>query len=1167
MRLLSYCIIVFTAASGLIAQESRGVVLGRISDPSGAAVAGAKIHAVNRATNTGASSVTNHEGNYEIPFLIPGIYNVSAEVTGFKKAIRNQVEVNVDDRAEVDMKLELGDVSQSVVVTAEAVDLDVTNPSLGLSVNAKELAELPVAGGNPFYLARLAAGVNSTGGHSPGNPFDTGHASTTIIVNGTRTGSSEVSLDGASNMSGNTAAYSPPQDLVQEVKVQTLAFDASLGHGTGAIVNVSIKSGTNSLHGTGYGFDSRIRANPWFYNNWLYNPATGPVTPEKIKQAGGSGWLHQRWGGTASGPLIIPHLYNGKNRTFWIVGYEGMYVRRTPTFTGTVPTLAEREGDFSSLLKIGSRYQVYDPATIKDAGNGTYLRQPLPGNLIPASRISPIARNILSYYPKPNTTGTIDGQNNYFLINSEDKDYRSTLARIDQTFSERHRMFLRINQSFYRQTVQTLPTVALGDVNDRGIWGAVLDDVFVINPRMLLNLRYGFTYQNPTTRRFSQGFDITTLGLPQSLLQQINQKADPSGLAFPEITVTGFTSLGTNGGSQSTTNYHSFFGTLTRLSGNHSLRFGAEYRVMRENGYNYGNVAPNFDFAATYTRGPNQNSAIAPIGQELASLLFGLPTGGQITVNASRAEQSTFTGMFIQDDWRISRRLTLNIGLRYEYEGPTTERFNRSIRGFDFAVASPVEVQAKAAYAKAPTTNLAADQFRVVGGVTFPGVNSLPRQLWNGDRNNFAPRIGLAWHPLKNTVIRTGYGIFYGLMGIDRQDVNQGGFNQITPLIPTLNNGVDFKATLANPFPDGIQAATGSSQGLLTQLGKAATYFDENPRNHYMQRWTLSMQRQFAQRIVGEITYVGNRGTKLSANRQLDAVPRQYQSASMLRDQATIDFLGAQVTNPFFSIPEFAGTTLGTQRIARSQLLRPYPQFTGITANLPLGYSYYHAMQIQVQKRFSRGVSFQTGYTWSKFMEATAYLNPTDDRPEKVISDQDYPHRFVVSGIAELPFGRGKKVLHNAGGWLNVIIGGWQAQGWYEGQSGQPMGFGNAIFTGNLHDIPLPVVNRNISRWFNIDAGFERNAAKVLGSNLRSLSSRFNDVRSDGTNNLDFSMFKTFRLSEKFKVQLRAESYNTLNHAQFANPNTTPTSTAFGTITAEKGHGQRQITFALKVLF
>ena len=396
-----------------VAQESRGGILGRITDPSGAAVAQAKITATNLATNTQVSSRSNVEGNFEIPYLLPGTYRVAAESAGFSKAIREGIELRTADRLALNFQLQVGALTDSVTVSAETPLLETTTASSGLVMDERRVKELPVVGGNAMYLTRLAPGVTVSGGHSAGNPMDLGGA-TGVIVNGTRGGNSEASLDGVPNMQGTSAAFSPPQDLVQEFKVQTTNYDASIGRASGAVVNVSMKSGTNQLHGTVYLNDSRIRAVPWFSNGFLYNPATGPITDEKRRQAN-PGWLHQRWGATASGPII-------RNRSFWTFGYEGVKINRQPTVFATVPSAAQRTGDFSSLLAVGRQFQIYDPITIAAAPGGRFSRQPLPGNIVPASRISPIAAAMLKFYPAPNVEGTPEGRHNYFGVQREPKD-------------------------------------------------------------------------------------------------------------------------------------------------------------------------------------------------------------------------------------------------------------------------------------------------------------------------------------------------------------------------------------------------------------------------------------------------------------------------------------------------------------------------------------------------------------------------------------------------------------------------------------------------------------------------------------------------------------------------------------------------------------------------
>jgi len=1169
VRRLLFCVIFVFVTLPLWAQESRGTIHGIVSDPSGALIPGAEVKVKNVDMGTVATATTNEAGQYEVPYLLPGIYDVTVQAQGFKAAVRRGIQLRVADRLELDFALELGEVTQSVVVTAETPLLDTSNANLGMVLYTQQVRDLPVVGGNPFYLARLTPGVWSTGGRYAGNPMDQG-AGTKLVVDGTYN-TSEALLDGAPNVAQRNTVVSPPQDLVQEFKIQTLAYDASIGHTAGALTSVSIKAGANKLHGTGYFNESRWRAVPWFTNRWIYDPSTGPITKEK-KESALQGWRHRRGGFTVTGPVYLPRVYDGRNRTFFSFGFEKLYIMRNLHGIYTVPTPEERKGDFSALLSAGSVYQIYDPFTTvpSPTKKGRFQRQPFPGNIIPTSRLDPIALKILGYYPEPNQAGTIDGRNNYFRTRDIKRWNRTTIFRVDHNVSDKQRLFIRWDNSQHDNRSDTLPTEATRTILDRTGWGLVFDDVYTISPQTIVNLRYGLTYQNPYNCRGTQGFDLTTLGFSQSLVQEIVSKADAAGLTFPYIYIDNgrYTRIGDTGGSNVSAYYQTLAGNLTKMVDTHSLKFGGEFRLMRENGYNFGNVAPRFNFSSTYTRGPLDNSPAARVGQGLASMLLGIPSGGRVNVNASRAEQSTFWGFYIHDDWRLTRKLNLNLGVRWEYEGPTTERFNRSIRMFDFTVESPIAEVARANYAKNPLPELPVEQFRLMGGLRFAGADGQPRALWNGDKNNFEPRFGLAYKLTDKTVLRAGYGIFMDMVGIDRQDVNQGGFSQATNIIPSLDNGQTYRATLANPFPDGIESPPGAGQGLLTYLGRGVSFFNPNMLNPYMQRWSLTVQQELPAQIVMGVSYVGNRGTKLNISRQFAPVPGEYLSTLSERDQDTIDYLSQKVPNPFYGMPEFAGTSLAAKTISRSQLLKPYPQFTSISARMPYGYSWYHSLQTLVERRMRKGLMFQLSWTYSKFMNATSYLNACDPRPEEVISEYDRRHRFVLNGIYELPFGRGRRFGTKWNPWLDAILGGWQLQGWFEGQTGSPLGFGNAVFRGDLHDIPIhPVSARKAERWFNIDAGFERDPKKQLASNLRRFNSRFSGIRGDGINNFDLSMFKRFRVKERVRIEYRLEAFNALNHVQFGNPNTGPTNTTFGQVTGEKGHGQRQLTMGIKVFF
>lgn len=1165
--LVRFLLITFSTSLLSFGQESRATIVGRVADPSGAVIGGATVQAKSVATNAVVATTTNEGGNYEIPYLLPGAYEVSVEMAGFKKAVRENIELRVSDRLKLDFALELGSASESVTVTAETPLLESSTANIGLIMDERRVAELPVVGGNPFYLSRLTPGVLSNGGRSAGNPMDNG-AATGIISNGTRGGSSEVSVDGSPNMSNRVAVFSPPQDLVQEFKIQTATYDASIGHAAGAVTNVSMKSGTNALHGTGYFNNSTMRAVPWFTNRFLYDPRNNLSQQDRDRAV--PSWLHRRWGTTVSGPVRIPKVYDGRNKTFFTFGFEDLEIERNLSFTGTVPTDAQKRGDFSALRALGAQYQIYDPFTIAPAPNGRFSRQPLAGNIVPASRINPVASKIVSFYPAANQPGqNTEERNNFFYTQNILRENYTYTGRVDHNFSGNNRMFVRWNNSQHDNYTNSLGTITNIDLLDRTGWGLVVDDVHVINPGLILNLRYGVSYQSDIGSRGSQGFDLLSLGLPSTLVNEIVSKLGPNGIAFPNVTVDGgaYTALSNNGGTSGATNYHTAQAIVTRIAGSHSMKFGAEYRLQKETGFNYGFAAPQLVFANGFTRGPLDNSPASPIGQGLASMLFGIATGGTINNNASRAEDSTYWGIYFQDDYRLSSKLTLNVGLRWEYESPIVERFDRSIRGFDGATANPISQQAAANYARNPIPEVPAPAFRTPGGLLFAGVGGLPSRLWKADRNNFAPRFGFAYQVNQKMVVRGGYGIFYDVLGVDRFGVNQGGFNQPTNLIPSLNNGQTYVATLSNPFPNGIESARGSADGLRTFLGRGVSFFNEQPLNPYMQRWSFSIQNQLPGRIVADVSYVGNRGTKIAIERNLNAIPREYLSTSPVRDQAAINFLSRQVPNPFFGIADFTGTGLANQNVGVAQLLRPYPHFGDITASFPAGYSYYHSLQVGVEKRMSNGITFQSSWTYSKFMEGVSYLNDVDNAPEKVISPQDFTHRFVLSTIYEFPFGKGRRWFSNMRAVPNAMFGGWQLQGWYEGQTGEALGFGNAIFTGNLKDVELPVSQRRAERWFNVDAGFNRSAAQVLANNIIGLNSRFNGIRADGINNWDLSLFKNFRIMERGTLQFRIENYNALNHVQFGGPNTNPVNAAFGTITGEKGHGQRQVTFGLKAVF
>jgi hypothetical protein len=521
------------------------------------------------------------------------------------------------------------------------------------------------------------------------------------------------------------------------------------------------------------------------------------------------------------------------------------------------------------------------------------------------------------------------------------------------------------------------------------------------------------------------------------------------------------------------------------------------------------------------------------------------------------------SGLYFQDDWKLSSRFTLSYGLRWEYETPTTERFNRSVEGFDASAASPIAAQAEANYALNPAAGISPANFRVQGGLTFEGVNGLPHALWAAPKTDFMPRIGFAYALASKTVLRGGYGIFYDQLGITRQSVVQTGFTSSTVFSASPDNGVTFTANLTNPFPSGVLQPTGASMGLATYLGQGISFFPQKPLAPYVQRWQIGIERELPLKSTLQVAYFASRATDLTISRNYDALPAQYLSTSPFRDPTTISYLTAAVANPFY--PLLPGTSLSSATVARSQLLQPFPQFTSVTANTNQGYSFYNSMQTVFQKRFNQGFTTSLVWTWGKFMQANSYRNASNALPEYVISDMDHTHRVVVTGLWQLPFGHGKRWGASSGRAVDTIAGGWQMQGVYQIQTGDALGFGNSILLGDITQVPLSGSQQTINHWFNTSL-FNTVSSQQLANNLQTMNTRYSGIRGPRIDNTDLSLFKNFAIREGKTLQFRSEFNNAFNHPRFGDPNTSPTSLNFGVITTQ-ANWPRVVEFALKLLF
>jgi hypothetical protein len=1164
---LAACLILL--ASTARAQEFRGSVTGRVVDAAGAGVAGAQVSVTNSATNTSTWAATDESGNYTVLFLTPGQYALSAEARGFKRLSRRGVEVRVGDRLTLDLTLEVGEVSEVVNIVSEMPLLEAATASSGQVVDRRRIAELPLSDGNPFVLSRLAAGVTYTGDLKFSRPFDN-LGTSSVVANGAP-GGNEFTLDGSPNTASRDArvAFVPPADAVQEFKVVTVSFDAQQGHTAGANIDVTLRGGANDFHGSLYEF---VRNDLLSANDFFLNRAGQPRDALR----------YNRYGGSVGGPLMLPRFGEGGRAwkqgagRYFFFAYEGLKDSFPEPGQFTVPTLAERAGDFSALLPLG--IQIYDPLTAVRVGDRV-TRTPFPNNVIPQDRLSAVARAYLQFYPLPNQPGDAQGRNNFISANPRDDTFNSEVLRLDFVYNQRHTSFLRYTRNNRRESRGNWTGVVngirpTGTLLFRNNNGATYDHVYTASPTTVFNFRAAFTrFDSPTVRESEGEFDPAALGF------SARAAALFTGLSYlPRFETGEFSPLGDSPGSGFTHSIYSVQPTLTKLSGGHQLRAGYDFRVYREDASGLGHAAGRYDFRTDFTRGPFDDSPSAPIGQDLAAFLLGQPTGGLLERNTARSNQTLYHGLFFQDDWKATPRLTLNVGVRYEYEGATTERFNRNARGFDETTPSPIESLARAAYAAAPIPQIAPQDFRVRGGLLF--ASDEDRGFWEADKNNIQPRLGLAYRIGGRTVLRGGWAIYTVPFIID--GINQAGFSQSINLVPTLNGGLTFRADLRDPFPEGLPPAPGAGAGLATFVGRDLDFVPVNRRNGQSQRWQLSLEREIPGQWLLELAYTGNYGYDLTTETDnLNAVPRQFLSTAPARDQAAIDFLTASVPNPFQGLAP--GTSLDSATVQRQQLLRPFPQFGNLRTRRHDGSSIYHAAQLRVEKRFTRGYTLLANYTWSKLLERVSFLNPTDTEYEKRISASDAPHRIVVSGIWELPFGRARRWGANWGGAANAVFGGWQVQGIWQAQSGRPLDLGNLYFGGDPGTLRTNIDGEHSGAVFDtsgfyftdasvrtngaLDPAKQRNDPRIrLAFNTRTLPSRLPGFRGQPLNLWDISFIKNFLFTETARLQLRGEFLNAFNHPQFNNPVLDPASSNFGRVTSQ-ANLPRNIQLGIKLIF
>ena len=1204
------------------AQSANASLTGRITDASKAVVAGAKVIVINRSTRIRYESFTNQTGSYYVTNLPPGTYRIEAERLGFKAVIKSDVILHVQDTLEINFEMELGSASESVTVQGGAPLLDTESSTIGTVVEQRKANELPLNGRNVFNLIELVASVvpqgSSTGTPVGVNPFGWGN----YQVNGSFGNQSAEYLDGQPLNIGyiNLPVLIPTQDSIQEFRVQTSNLGPEWGKFSGGVTNLSTKSGTNSLHGEAYEY---VRNKIFNANDFFLNAAQRSRPP----------WVQNQFGANAGGPLNFSRN-GGRNKTFWFFSWESFRLRTGQPFTATVPDAKERAGDFSEICKSGFTggicndrqkdangksvviNQIYDPCAgrvnVQGACPGsTATPAPFAGNIIPAGRINPVSAKLLNLWPAPNNANV--STNNFTTVASTGGDQNQLVWRADHNIKTRQRLFLR----FSYWSILDLPIDPLGsglcaDRCSENYHSSAMAAGYThtFTPTVIFGFNVSASRFSYDRRPKNSGFDLTTIGWPAIY----NQSVPAIMRTPPTPCVANFADniICTQGQSfiQDRNTQYNLSPSISMLRGRHQYQFGSQFEVGRDN-YAQSNIASGaFDFCAPGQACFTSLPGVSGTGFSFADFLLGYADNfnnfvnhffAQSVVPAFTAGQQIYRAVYFADSWHATNKLTLNLGLRYDLQGPWSERFNR-LSYFD-----PAATNFLTQFLPAGSPPLKGDVFLVNSGDR----NNIPLE-----KIDFSPRIGLAYGLSSKTVIRSGYGIFWipNYVSFGLNPLNDM-VNAATTTYTGTIDGTHPVNTVALPFPSGISAPPGRSLGaqgtqqFLTQVVQSIT--EAYPANHpagYVQQWNLNIQRALPADFFLSAVYVGSKGAHLE---QYSQQVNQISDALLAEAAAQVDLtlpnprqnvvIVQSTRNPFFINGQALALTGSTT--TKGQLLRPYPQYTSVQLAGQGSYdSIYHSFQLTVQRRFAGAGSLLVAYTNSKLISDTDTLtswletgvggiqNNNNLRGERSLSSQDVPQRLVVSFVLDLPFGKGKKFFSGDSDMAEKIMGGWGVDGVTIFQRGFPLVFtngqlnGTTLFGGGSRPDLVSGCRTSVAgaataklgdpnnlsapRWFNSSC-FTAPPDFTFGNEPR-VDPR---LRSQGVDNFDFSLFKRtrFAANDRLGLEFRTEFFNIFNRTQFAPPNTiccTTNNKNFGVVTSTApGTNPRLVQFGLKFIF
>lgn len=1219
--LLMFCFTLLTVS--LHAQTITATVSGTITDPNGAVIPGATVTITSNDTGLIKTAETNDDGRYTVTFLQPGTYSIKVNKSGFSDSVANNIKLEVAQTASIDLSLQITGGTLNVEVESDSTPLLQTETSnLETTVESKLIEELPSIERNIFSFVNLVPGTIDTNA-ALGNPasqigssgnrnfFDSNFA-----VNGGRASTNDNLLDGITNTIGdfNGVAISPPQDAVREFKVVSGVAPAEYGRTGGGIITVSTKSGTRRFHGAIYEYfqDGNLNA-----NGWVNNRRSLPRVNNSIKN---------QFGGAIGGPVSflgfgegVP-IINKLEKTFFFANYELRREKNPFTRITTVPTAKMRTGDLSELLTGATRTgqtdangsaslfgQVYNPYGALVNGR----RQAFANNnlsVLPvctsstnrtAACLDPVALAVLQYLPLPNRSGLV---NNYVFSDNIEFTRDLVSGRIDHTVSEKQNFFARFNyeKRYNAPPAYFGPVASLVTVQRDTFLNGTFNHVYNLRDNLINNLRVGYTRAHAKQASVSLGFDPTSIGLPSYI------RDNASALIFPTFTIGGGNVESTiaageiaasqigGAGNNQPRDTTSVADSVVYLRGNHTFKFGGEYRLYRFYPFQFNTPTGSYTFSRSATAGPvvSTSAVVSPVeaaGSSLASFLLGIPSGISREVQVPITVFHHYGAAYAQDDWKITRKLILNLGLRWDFETPTASPQNLITR-FDSDLASPLQGALNFNNLDAAVNTLNPNIRNLTGLLTFP--NGEPQD--ETTYNRFAPRIGFAYSYDNKTTLRGGIGMFYLPVSLEGASALGTSFTDTQLQNPTAFNSAQVSSStvfLSNSFPNGIRTATGNSQGSLTSLGSNLTnVYLADSANSYNMQWNLVLQRELVKNLVLDIAYVGGRGRNLPSRNvelnQLSVEVLDFARAEVAAGRAASvqAFLQQQVPNPFAGLATQFPTlnsSLNGATIARAQLLRRFPQYQSVSQLSPkIGISNYHAMQINLQKRFSNGFSLLSNYVWSKLLDTggvgngARFTDPTNAedifnfRDEYSYSSLDVPHRVTASFTYEIPYGKGKLFGNNAGWFANTLLGGWQVSGTGVWQKGAPLTITNAIGFANNGSLagvnnsqirpnrvsgvdPTPgSFGERVREGLSVFDPAAFSAADVANYRFGNAARTYNDIRRDNYKNIDLSVVKNFAWADgRQKLQFRGEFLNAFNFVVFGAPVLTFGSTTFGQVT------------------